>query len=536
MVKRCIGIDIGCSYLQAVQIARVEEGLRIERVFSCQHRRSTDSLPDILKSLLHRHGFDSRAAIATALPQDAVFYRNLETDAAGLEQIRQRDSSAFEQHFPIPPDQIITQPHSYRQLSEGRYCVLAAAVSRELVRQRCGLLAEAKLRPDLAEAAIFAICAAVTVNHPEITTGRAIVAYVDDSHLTLAVTEANSILIVRNLRLVYQPEGRVGSPQDQVAADLSREAAISWQKVFRCEIDQDSRLYLATGGGVSAETSGSPAPSALSPRLSAGVPRPVAGAKLSNGSVESLKAALEEKLPCRIICVDPYAKVERSPDCQANGAICLAEGLALRVLAPERAEGVNFLQADDAVAKPALNLKKELKICAVLVVAIAALLLVGLRVRLFYMERNYVRLKNQISEVFRATLPDEKTIVNPLVQLEQRIQSFQKDYQLFAAFHPTSLVPLNVWQTISTSMPSQGGFKVDDLLVTSSSARISGTCSSFESVYQWQEVLQKVPGFALVDVDAQREPQSGAVSFTILVSSGKATGTADTLWEAAATQ
>jgi Tfp pilus assembly protein PilN len=187
---------------------------------------------------------------------------------------------------------------------------------------------------------------------------------------------------------------------------------------------------------------------------------------------------------------------------------------------------VNFLEADDTAAGPALNLKKELRIFTLLAVAIAALLLVGLRARLFYMERNYARLKNQISEVFHAALPDEKTIVNPLAQLEQRIQSLQKDYQLFAAFHPTGLAPLNVLQKITTSMPSQGAFKVDDLLVTPSSVRISGTCNSFESVYQWQEVLQKVPGFALVDVDAQREPKSGAVSFTILISSGKTTGTA----------
>lgn len=532
MVKRCIGIDIGCSYLQAVQIARMEEGLRIEKVFSCQTRRSTDSLPDVLKSFVRQHGFDSRAAIAIALPQDAVFYRNLETDAAGLEQIRRHNSSAFEQHFPIPPGQIIAQAHSFRQLSQGRYSVLTAAVSRELVRQRCDLLAEAKLHPDLAEAAIFAIRATVAVNHPEIATGVAIIVYVDNSHLTLAVTQDNDILIVRNLRLAYRSDDSVGSAplhewrasQDQpapgaaeaVAQILSREAAVSWRKVFGCDIGQDSRLYLAAGGGVSAETSTSPAQG------------------LSNGSIESLKTAVEEKLPCRTICVDPYAKVERSPDCQANGAICLAEGLALRVLVPEKAKGVNFLQADDAAAKPALNLKKEMRICAALLVAIAALLLIGPRARLFYMERDYARLKNQISEVFRATLPDEKTIVNPLVQLEQRIQSFQKDYQLFASFHPTSLAPLDVLQTISTSMPSQGGFKVDDLLITSASVRISGTCSSFESVYQWQEVLQKVPGFALVDVDAQREVQSGAVGFSILISSGRAAGTAGAFLEAAA--
>ena len=485
MVKRCIGIDVGCSYLHAVQLVRTEQQLRVEKVFSCQHRRSTDSLPNILKSLLAQHGFDSYAVVAMSLPADAVFYRNLETDSAGLEQIRQHNSSAFEHHFPIPAGQIIALPHSYRQLLDGRYSVLMAAASRESVRQSCNLLAEAKLHSDLAEAAIFAVHSAVTVNHPEIAAGVALIAYVDDSNLTLAVTQDNNILIVRNLRLVHQSDGSVGSTQDQAVQILSHEAAISWRKVFGSEIEQDSRLYLATGGGVWGE----------------------------------LKAALEEKLPCRIIYVDPYAEVAQSPDCQADGAICLAEGLALRVLAPEKTKGVNFLQTDDAGARPALSAKRELTICAALLGAIVASLLVGLRVRLFYMEKDYARLKNEIRDVFRATLPDEENIVNPLVQLEQKMQSFQKDYQVFASFHPTSLAPLNVLQRISTSMPSHSGFKVDDLLVTPSSVRISGTCNSFESVYQWQDVLQRVPGFALVDVDAQRELQSGAVSFTILVSS-----------------
>jgi len=487
MVKRCIGIDIGCSYLHAVQLAHGEQELRVEKVFSCQIRRSTDSLPNILKSLVSQHGFDARAAIATSLPQDAVFYRNLETDAAGLEQIRQHDSSAFEHHFPIPPGQIVVRPHSHRLLAEGRYCVLAAAVSRELVQQRCNLLAEAKLHPDLADAAIFAIHSAVAINYPEITTGVAIITYVDESHLTLAVTQDNDILIVRNLRLVYQSDSSGQSLYDQAAQILSHEVAISWRKVFGCEIEQDVRLYLATGGGISA----------------------------------GLRAAIEKKLPCQIIFVDPYAKLQRSPDCQANDAICVALGLALRVLAPEKTAGVDFLQVDQVGAKPALNLRKELTNFLAILVAIAALLLIGLRVRLFYMERNYARLKDEIKSVFQTTLPDEKNIVDPLVQLEQKIQSFQKDYQLFASFHPTGLAPLDVLQKVSTSMPTQDGFKVDDLWVTPSSVRISGTCDSFASVYKWQGVLQKIPGFAVVDVKPPEKLETGKVSFTILISSGK---------------
>jgi len=517
MVKRCIGIDIGSSHLRAVQLARVEQELHIEKIFSTQIRRNTDSPPDILKSLISRHGFDSRAAIATSVPQDAVFFRNLETDFAGLEQFRQHDSAALEHDFPLSADEIATQVYSYRQLPDGRFSVLTVAVSKKSLRQRRNLLAEAKMHPDLAETAIFAIHAAVAVNHPEIKQGLAIIAYVDESYLTLAVTQDNNILIVRNLRLIRHPDsnagpdpsgtGGAGSAQEQITEVLSGEAEISWRKIFGTEIEPDSRFYLVTGGGVS----------------------------------DDLKAAVEQKLPCQTIFVDPYANIKRSPDCEADGTMCLAEGLALRLLAPEKTAGVNFLQADNGGRKPTLNLKKELVICAALVSAIAVFLLVGLFVRLFYMERNYARIRNEIREVFRTALPEEKNIVNPLVQLEQKMESFRKDYQLFATFHPTSLAPLEVLHRISMSVPSQAGFtqpirwagfKVDDLLITPSSVRVSGTCDSFESVYRWQEFLQKVPGFALVDVqDAQKEAQSNVVRFTILISSAKSPSLATSSWQ-----
>jgi hypothetical protein len=68
--------------------------------------------------------------------------------------------------------------------------------------------------------------------------------------------------------------------------------------------------------------------------------------------------------------------------------------------------------------------------------------------------------------------------------------------------------------------PSQGNIQIDDLLITSKSVRLNGTCNSFESVYQWQRLLREIPGFALVDVqDVQKEPKSGAVHFTMVLSS-----------------
>jgi Tfp pilus assembly protein PilN len=141
-------------------------------------------------------------------------------------------------------------------------------------------------------------------------------------------------------------------------------------------------------------------------------------------------------------------------------------------------------------------------------------------VRLSYLERKYTHIKTEITQVFQAALPEEKNIVSPLLQLEQELQSLREDYRLFAPFSPTNLGPLEVLRRITVSTPSQGNVKIDDLLISTESVRLNGTCDSFESVYQWQRLLQKIPGFALVDVqDVQKEPKSSTVHFTMVVSS-----------------
>ncbi|MHC4460885.1 MAG: hypothetical protein ACYS6W_01125 [Planctomycetota bacterium] len=486
MVKRCIGIDIGFSYLRAVQIVRIADELCIEKVFSTQTRRSKDSPPEILRRLSSKHGFDRRADIAISMPHDAVFFRNLETDSAGLEQIRGHNPSALENNFPIQPDEIVAQACSYRQLPDEKYSVLTAAVTRASLRERLSILAGAKMHPNLVETAIFAIHSTVAVNHPEIATGQAIIAYTDESYLTLAVTQNNNILIVRNIPIVSRSDNNIDSAQEQLVEVLTREAELTWRKVFGEEIEQDSKIYLATGGDVS----------------------------------DDLEATVKENLHCQTVIVEPYARLKCSPEHNGDAAICVAEGLALRALAPDETTGINFLEADNADTKRTLDLRKEFTICAILVAAIAVVSLVGLFVRRSHLETKYAHIKNEIREIFQRTVPEETNIVNPLVQLEQKLESFRKDYRLFASFYPTNLSPLKVLHSITANTPPEGNIEIDDLLITTGSVRLRGTCNSFESVYQWQRLLQETPGFTLVDVqDVQKDPRGDAIHFTILISS-----------------
>jgi Tfp pilus assembly protein PilN len=510
MIRRCIGIEIGSYYLRAVQIARTGEQFLIEKVFDTQTRRSTDSLPDILQALSGQFGFDRRAEVAISLGPDEVFYRNLETDFAALEQIRSGKLSTLEYNFPIQPGEIVAGAYSYRQLPGERYSVLAAATARAAINEKLQILSEAKMQPGLIEAAVFAVHSTVIFNHPEARVGQAIIANIDDEHLAVAVTQDNDILIVRNVPIAIRPDSEGNSQQEQVAQLLSSEVQVTWRRVFGAEIGQEIKVYLA-----------------------------------ANGAFDYLQSLVEENLHCQVIIVDPvrglvvekslirnvekvsngadpYAKVKTTGDYKMDFPIYVAEGLALRVLAPEKTKGIDFLQQNYAGTKQKLKLKKEFVTCAALVGAIAVCWVIGLFLRLSYLEDSFTGLKNQIRDVFQDVLPEEKNIVNPLVQLEQKLESFHKDYQLFASFCPQGSEPLEVLRTISANMPSQANMKINDLLIAADTVRIIGSCDSFESVYDWQRILREVSGFNIVDVqDVQKEPKSGIVRFTMVLSSAK---------------
>jgi Tfp pilus assembly PilM family ATPase len=485
MANRCIGIDIDSSCLHAVQISRTGDEFNIENIFSIQTRRSTDSPQDVLKALTTQYWFDRHADVAISMPNDAVFFRNLESDSAGSEQKRGLSKFTLEHNFPIQPDEIITQECSRRQLPDEKYSVLIAAATRTSLRERLNLFIAARMHPKLVEAAIFAVHSTIAVNHPEVRVGIAIIVYIDESYLTLAVAQDNNILIVRNISIPSGSEGNIDAVDEQLAELLLHETEITWRKVFETEIEQGCKIYMAAAG------------------------------RICNG----LKVIVEKKLNCQITIVDPYAKVKNSLEHKPDAPVSVAEGLALRLLAPEKTAGVNFLEADNSNTKPALNLKKEFVICAILAGAIAAVSLGGLFMRLSHLETKYAKVKNDIREIFQRTLPEEKNIVNPLVQLDQKLQSLRKNYTLFSPVSVAGLGPLEALHAITTSIPPEANININSILITSESVRLIGISPSFESVYNWQRLLEKIHGFSNIDVqNIKREPENQLVHFTMLIS------------------
>ena len=472
MNKRCIGIDIGPDHLCAMQVSRTQMGLLIERIFTAKVRRAVDSPSDILATLFTTHGFDNDAETAISIPGEAVLLRNIETDPATIEQSAPQDPDKIG----IPnADRFVTKTYTPAHQLGPKAQALLISVDREQLHERFNILAQAGIHPILVETALFAANAAVVLNHPEAATGPALIIHIDKTHLTIAITQSTSIIFARKLPVCGD---------NNLVATVDSEIRLTYRKLFDSDIPSDAKLYLV-------------------PQLN---------------NPKTIEAELTNALHCHITLVNPFARAQRDPKCNADAFMTIAEGLALRALSPDTTAGLNFLNALQNEEKPHFELKKELRTIATLAAAVILVAIASVFLRLWRLERQHSNIQKQTAELFRQTLPDEKNIVNPLAQLEQKIASLQPGYASFGGATDTAAGPLEIMQQVTQTIPEQAGITVGSMLLSPDSVRITGTAGTFAPVYEWQQALQQVPNFASVDVsDIQRLAAGQSVSFTIVI-------------------
>jgi hypothetical protein len=485
MPKRHIGIDTGRFHVYAAQVVRTAEGFRMEKAFGMQTRRNTDSLPTVLQSLTEEHGFDRRAEVTVSLPHHAFFFADIETDAKGLETIRASDGTGLKDYFPIPAEDIVAQVCSVLPMGEGKSSVLMAASSRTQLGEGLHTLHEGHIKPVCIDTPITAVHATILTNHPESATGLAVILCVDSSTLSLAVTHDGRMLVVRNLPMLSSSD-RDGETLAQQTADLvAQETTITWRRLFGSDPDPGTRIFL------------------VAPRR----------------MIDSLASCVQDKTGGQVISVDAYACVARSEGVDADLPVCVAEGLALRALEPERSGHLDFLAAYRARTRPKLRLGKELTVCAGLAAAAVIVWAMGLFLQLSSLESTYRQLKGQMETVFHEAVPEEQNIVDPTVQLQQRLDAFRKEYDLVPGLNPNRRAPLEILYVLSQNTPATADLKLDDILITADSVRIGGSCASFSTLTEWQRLLETIPGLRVVDVPRPtKDAPSGKVKFTISLS------------------
>ena len=489
MPKRCIGIEISRVQVCAAQVARTPEGLRLEKAFALQTRRSTDSLPAILRSLTNKHGFDRHADVAIALPQQVFFFADIEVEAGALERIRAMDPTGLKDYFPIPADDIVAQVCSVLRVEGAKSSVLVVASSRGRLCEELRPLSEGRITPVCIDTPITAAQATILTNHPESAAGLAIILCVDSSTLSLAVTHDGNMLLARNIPMISSGDQDSETFAQQTADIVAQEIEITWRRLFGGTPDPGLRIFM------------------IAPRQ----------------KLALLTPSVQDKTGSQVIPVDPCARVARSEGVEADLPLCVAEGLALKVLQPGNAKPIDFLAAYQARTRPRLRIRKELTVCAGLAAAAALVWGVGLFLQLSSLESSYGQLKRQTEEVFHQAVPEEQNIVDPVAQLQQRLEALRKEDEVLTGLSPGCAYPLEILDALSRNTPATTGLKLQEVSIAPESVRITGTCDKFATLSEWQRLLETIPGLRIKDVPRPtKDARTGKVQFTIFLSIGEA--------------
>ncbi len=485
MHKRCIGIDIGRGHVRAAQVARTAEGLRLEKAFAIPSRTSAGSVATILRSLRDAHGFDHRAEVAIALPQQVFFFADIDVDAGGVERIRALDTAGLKNYFPIPAEDIIAQVCLPLHVEGGKASILVAASSRGQLREELRPLFEGGIKPTCIDTPITAAHATILMNHPESATGPAIILYMDLSTLSLAVMHNGNLELVRNIPTFSSSDPDTETFAPQMADIVAQETEITWRRLFGSDPDPGLRIFVIA-------------------------PPPM---------LASLAPCLQGKTGGQVIPVNPFARVARSEGVEADLPLCVAEGLTLRVLQPSQTKPLDFLAAYQARTRPKLRIKKELTVCAALAAAAVVVWVAGLFLQLSSLESSYGQLKRQAQEVFRQAVPEEENIVDPVAQLQQKLNALRKEGGALTGLNPGCPSPLEILYVLSENTPATIGLKLQEVLIAADSVRITGTCDKFATFSEWQRQLATLPGLRLKDAPHQaHDPRTGKVQFTITLS------------------
>ena len=115
-----------------------------------------------------------------------------------------------------------------------------------------------------------------------------------------------------------------------------------------------------------------------------------------------------------------------------------------------------------------------------------------------FQKKRYLGIKNQITELFKATLPEVKRIVNEKHQLGSALTAFEEKASILSDDQTVNVV--NILKEISTVAPENVTFNITRMRIGKEEIRITGETVNFDGVEKIKQNLKKATIFKSVDV------------------------------------
>jgi general secretion pathway protein L len=449
--KYVVGLLVQEGFIGAVQVFNGLKGPEIDKA-AFREVSDPEQMQKELKAFLREENFKTEMVI-TALPASKAFYREITLTLDNPKVVEKIIKFQMEPHLPLPIEDMIVD--FLEPGADGS--ISTFGVEKRLVAEHLSFLADAGLDPDMVTLDALALLHLYLYKSGDQPEQPAAIVHFDKESTLVE-------LVYRNRPDFFRifPDGKQ-APQ---------------------QIEETLKLYKLKRPGAS-----------VSEIL-------ISGNDLSNTETAQ---AIESKTRIKTSVWRPFEDIQPM--------LSVPLGLALSAAQPSF-KPVN-LRKEEFVPKSQVNLRKIFLFTASAVLLLAILLTVNVYQKVYYLEKEYDGLQEQIRQFFVQSFPEAGRIVKgqELVQLEQKFAEATARYQGMEEATGEEKT-LDVLLQLTKIISEDPAVQIDNLSVEGKDIRLDGRTSSYEAVDRLTNRLTKSPDFKNIKlVGAKMDKRENAVTF-----------------------
>jgi general secretion pathway protein L len=472
MSRKVLGIDIRNETVTAVLLHsslrehRVEDFIHLPFSGPDDAERSLSSALQTLAEKMDLSGSD----YVVAIPANQFIFRNMQIPFSNAKKIRMVLPFELETTLPYATEDLVIDFHTLNGVPAGDQTkLIAAAIEKSKLKPYLDALASIQADPEKLTLGGLptALCLATQADPEE----DQLFIEIEDSYGTLFILTGGRLQLIRSFPL--PPNGPSKAPQ--LCAQTQQTLAAFLES---SESNFEPIEVAASGIGLD-ETS-------IIPDLSRALDIPVKTASIAN----RLGIPIESN--------------EENPWIPAQ----MDNALALALTEVEGYDGLNFHKGQFAAQKFISKHKNPLIKTGILAAAVLVLFFFNLIMEAYTLNKHLHRINSQMTQVFKETFPEVKTIRYPYQEMQAKIRETKKTaaFEDEAGPHIRSIDLLN---SISEKIPDNITVNLARLVIQPDNVIISGTTDTYNSVDNIKNRLEQIQHFKKVTISSSNIDRSG---------------------------
>jgi type II secretion system protein L len=471
MSRKVLGLDIRNHSLTAVLL---NSSLREYRVDDYIHLPFSDpadpekGLSAALETLTEKMDL-SGSDYVVSIPASHFTFRNLKVPFNNSKKIRMVLPFELEPTLPYAVENLVIDFRTLNSSPAGDQTeLIAAAIEKKQLAPYIEALASIKIDPEklTLSGLPIALCLA---NQADLDEDQLFIE-IEEAHGTLFVLASDRLQLIRSFPL---PAG--ASKTKLLCAQIQQTLA-----AFQESSELDFQPIEVVIGGIGLDETH------MAAEITAALDIPVKAASVAN----------RLDIPLESYTDSPWIPAQ------------MDNALALALMEVEGFDGLNFHKGQFAAQKFLSKHKSPLIKTGILAAAVLALMFFNILMETYTVNKQVRRINSQMTQIFKATFPEVKTIRYPYQEMQAKMLETKKN-AVFQAETGPHIRSIDILNRISEKIPESITVNLTRLVIQPENVLISGTTDTFNSVDDIKSRLEKIQHFEKVTISSANMDRSG---------------------------